>query len=185
MNQIEPVTSDCVSVAITRDSVTSLFLLHKSDTCIAMDSNWLMNPTAAGETAAFIQAQRKINEHQINSGGSLKIDFDHRVIESNQTYRHVDLFSMDEFGFHCAAAPIWMNWRKLIQNAFLNICMKSVIYQNESISSLIEIELPDGIKSNFSSVLRFSSRQNKGSLKKLGVRYSPPGWRIDTGCKPI
>lgn len=176
-----PHAADSVLLALKESGRQRSCIIHKSEAALVMDCGWLLQPTSRSLVADFLQTMPMQDGPLQPAGyGVVAVDFDHRRVTSAQGYRDLGIFGADEFGYPRHVGPFWLEWSCVLKRAFDSCAVPEAIYARPVPDARkARVEIPPAARSSCSLALRFASKAKPAGSRLLGLRFEPPGWRID------
>jgi len=171
--------SDNFMLAVIRDGVQKNYILHKSCVVLAMDAAWLTNPDGESQAGNYL-ATRETSDVPFGplGYGCVLVSFDDKTVLSYQIYKDISYFTLSDVGHMGGAAPAWMDWSRVIDDAFDKECISSAIYGASQSSGQLRLALPQVVRERKALTLRFVSREKPVPYNTVGVAFSPKGWVI-------
>lgn len=171
---------DVLLLAIRRDGAQTTRIVHKSDAGLVQDCRWLDDPESPSKVSHFLCSVPVAQEALQPCGyGLIAVDFDRRAITSIQTFREVDSFSADEFGYPRFAGPTWMDWPSLLHHAFERGAVDAAHYTSEDGARSARIVLPETTRFRQTLALRFASKARPRGYALRRFTFQPPGWKVN------
>lgn len=178
--------SDNFQLTVIQGGEQRNYELHKSCICLAMDVQWLSDPHGPSQASAFLDTQPYTQgAAQPHGYGAVLVSFDAKCVFSIQGYKDVGVLTLDEVGYIGAAAPTWMDWQRLVEDAFQGECINKVLYRSGGSGATLAIDLPLVTRSRKSHAMRFATSERPEGFKTVGFSFCPPGWAVRHEMAPV
>lgn len=171
--------SDLLHLAVIRNGTQKNYILHKTLACLVLDAGWLLNPDGPSQAGDYLAKQQPVESPIAPLGyGCVLVSFDDKTVYSYQVYKDIRHFLLDDVGYYGASSPSWMDWPRVIDDAFTSGCINRIIYHNEGDGGDIAVNIPLSVRERKTRTLRFATRQKPAGYVTAGIGFNPPGWCV-------